>query len=122
MGARELKHAAMRREWEGKVAECRSSGINVKTWCEEQGIDRRTYYRWEKEILARGGQQQMAVVGSVAGSRFVEVPALLEGASGADYGPGLAAKLRMRGGELEIYAGADSTVVETLLRALKDAE
>ena len=44
MGARELKHEAQLREWREKVMECRSSGISVKKWCEERGIDRKTYW------------------------------------------------------------------------------
>ena len=41
MGAWELKHEALMLEWREKVMACRSSGISVKKWCEEQGIDRR---------------------------------------------------------------------------------
>ena len=56
MGARELKHEAQLREWRKKVMECRSSGMSVKKWCEERRIDRKTYYCWEKEILAKASQ------------------------------------------------------------------
>ena len=57
MGARELKHEAQLRDWWEKVMECRSSGMSVKKWCEERRIDRKTYYRWEREILAKASQQ-----------------------------------------------------------------
>jgi len=50
------------------------------------------------------------------------VPALPEGMSVSERGPVLAAKLRIRSGELEIYAGAEAGTVEMLVRALQDAE
>ena len=38
MGIRELKHAAQLREWSVRIAECRSSGMSVREWCEARGI------------------------------------------------------------------------------------
>ena len=52
MGVRELKHEAQVRDWREKVMECRSSGMSVKKWCEERRVDRKTYYRWEKEEIS----------------------------------------------------------------------
>ncbi len=121
MNARELKHMARLTEWKEKVASCRSSGQPVRAWCRAQGIAVKTYYYWEKEILSEAGRQ-MAAQESGAGSRFVEVPALPERIPVRDTGPALAAKLRVRSGELEIYAGADEVMVRTLLRVLRDAE
>lgn len=119
MNPRELKHMARLTEWKERVAACRSSGMSVRAWCREQGIANKTYYYWEKEILSEAGRQMAALERE---SQFVKVPALPKGLSVSDGGSALAAKLRMRDGELEIYAGADGAVVETLLRALKNAE
>ena len=119
MNARELKHMAQLTEWKEKVAACRSSGLSVRAWCREQGIANKTYYYWEKEILSEAGRQMAALEG---GGRFVEVPALPERPPEANRGAALAAKLRIKSGELEIYAGADEAAVEMLVRALKDAE
>ena len=108
-------------EWKGKVTECRSGGQSVKAWCREQGIACKTYYYWEKEILSEAGRQ-MAAQGNGRGSRFVEVPALPERAAIREETPTLAAKLRTGSRELEVYAGVDAAVLETLLRVLKDAK
>ena len=53
----ELKHAARLQEWSVRVAECRSSGIGVKTWCAEQGIALKTYYNWERQIVKTACKQ-----------------------------------------------------------------
>ena len=56
MGVQALKHAALLQEWSTKIAECRSSGMTVKTWCAEQGIPIKTYYYWEKRFVTEATQ------------------------------------------------------------------
>ena len=57
MGVQSMKHAALLREWSGRIAECRSSGMTVKAWCAEQGICIKTYYYWEKRFVAEATQK-----------------------------------------------------------------
>lgn len=94
--------------------------MSVRGWCQEQGIAYKTYYYWEKEVLSEAGRQAVALNG--VENRFVEVPALPEGMSVSERGPVLVAKLRIKIGELEIYAGAETATVEMLVRVLRDAE
>ena len=94
---------------------------------QEQGIANKTYYYWEKEVLAEAGRQ-MAKTESGKEKRFVEMPALPEKSTQADRvqaqeaKPALAAKLWIKGEAMEIYAGADERMLEALVRILKDAE
>ena len=37
--------------WKQRIIECRSSGMSVKEWCKEHGLDFTTYYCWERKIL-----------------------------------------------------------------------
>lgn len=120
MNAQELKHKARLAEWKEKVALCRSSGMSVRGWCREQGIAYKTYYYWEKEVLSEAGRQAVALNG--VENRFVEVPALPESISVSEREPVLVAKLRIKSGELEIYAGAETAMLEMLVRVLRDAE
>ena len=53
MNVNAVKHQAKLQEWKGRVADCRSSGMSVKHWCEENDCSPRTYYRWEQEILGK---------------------------------------------------------------------
>ena len=57
MNTYELKHMARVAEWKEKVAACRSSGQTVRGWCEEQGINRKKYYYWERTVLAEAEKQ-----------------------------------------------------------------
>ena len=57
MGVQAMKHAALLQAWSGRIAECRSSGKTVKAWCEAEGVSIKTYYYWEKRIVAKASQQ-----------------------------------------------------------------
>ena len=119
MGARELRHEAQLRKWREKIMECRSSGMSVKKWCEERRINRKTYYRWEREILAKASQQ-LAVREQTDVPAFIEIR---EGARSERIREGaVAARLYTALGTLDIYAGADGETLRAVVEALKDAE
>lgn len=54
MTSTELKHRhrAKLQEWSARIQDCRSSGLPVRAWCRQEGINATTYYRWERELLA----------------------------------------------------------------------
>ena len=51
MDVRAIKHAAKLSEWSERIRACRSSGEPVKTWCEENGINIKSYALNQKEYL-----------------------------------------------------------------------
>ena len=42
---REVKKELRHREWAEEIAECQSSGMKIKEWCQMKGISPNTYYR-----------------------------------------------------------------------------
>ena len=56
MNAWDLKREAAIPMWQARIKACRSSGLSVREWCAANGIDRRTYYKWEALCLARASQ------------------------------------------------------------------
>ena len=70
MDVRAIKHAAKLSEWSERIRACRSSGKQVKTWCEENGINVKSYYRWERLYIAEASMQMQlrAGQGSEAGA------------------------------------------------------
>ena len=46
----EAKHESYLQLWRGRVMECRNSGKSVAAWCEENGINIKTYYYWQKQV------------------------------------------------------------------------
>ena len=57
MDVRAMKHAAKVAEWSEKVQACRSSGLTVKEWCEQNHVCAKTYYTWERVYLAEVSKQ-----------------------------------------------------------------
>lgn len=110
-------------EWREKVAECRSSGMSVIQWCQGQGVTAKTYYRWEREVLAEAGQT-LVVQKRQESPAFVAVQAMEEERhpSGGESTGMVAARLHTAAGELDVYAGADQATLEAIIGALKDAE
>ena len=42
---REVKKELRHREWAEELAECQSSGMKIRNWCQMKGISCNTYYR-----------------------------------------------------------------------------
>lgn len=42
---REVKKELRHREWAEEIAECQSSGMKIRNWCQMKGISCNTYYR-----------------------------------------------------------------------------
>ena len=92
--------------WAGRISECRSSGQNVKTWCQENGICEQTYYKWQRRLFEMAQAQQDV--------QFAEVTPLQPVRCGK-----VAVTVRISGAEADIHSGADAATVETVLRFLK---
>ena len=37
--------------WSQRVAACRSSGVPVRQWCQENGVAEKTYYYWQRRLF-----------------------------------------------------------------------
>ena len=37
--------------WTERVRECHTSGMTVKAWCEQNNINQKTYYYWQRISL-----------------------------------------------------------------------
>lgn len=38
-------------KWSQRVAECSHSGLSVRQWCNEQGINPNTYCHWQRKLF-----------------------------------------------------------------------
>lgn len=103
-------------EWSQRVAECRSSGLAVRRWCEENGVKPKTYYTWQKKVFAAmiEQQRQQMEAPEEPERRFAELPA-------ATVRSELVAAVRIREVSLEVYSGASAEVVAALCGAMGHA-
>ena len=98
-------------DWTARIMACRSSGMTVRAWCQENGLSEKTYYYWQRRLFQVLSEQQQAI----RQPAFAEItPAPNSGSSG-----GVAVTVRISGVEADVHNGADAAAVETVLRILK---
>lgn len=96
--------------WTARIMACRSSGMTVRAWCQENGLSEKTYYYWQRRLFQALSEQQP--IRQPAFAEITPVPNVRP--SG-----GVAVTVRISGVEADIHNGADAVAVETVLRILK---
>ena len=116
MGVQAMKHAALLQEWSSKIAECRSSGMSVKAWCNEKGIPIKTYYYWEKWFVTEATQQLSLPAPTQAGMLMRVYPDAMPRGDVDAIGSGIT----IRHGEsvITLPAGSSTESVADLVKAL----
>ena len=94
--------------WSQRVAECRGSGIPVSRWCQENGINVKTYYNWQKKVFEAMVEEQQD------GPRFARVTAY----QSENTENNVAATVRIGPAAVDVYSGADAETVAAIVRAL----
>lgn len=44
--------------WTARIIACRSSGMTVRAWCQENGLSEKTYYYWQRRLFQVLSEQQ----------------------------------------------------------------
>lgn len=97
--------------WTARIMACRSSGMTVRAWCQENGLPEKTYYYWQRRLFQALSEQQQTICQPAFAEITPEPNVRLSG--------GVAVTVRISGVEADIYNGADAVAVETVLRILK---
>ena len=108
MEVRQLSHAAKAAEWQERIRTCRSSGLSVTRWCAENEISPKTYYRWERTLLAEAAER-LGYTGSPTGLVKVD-PNQLPTNTSAVFSPAVAAELVIRCGQVAIEIQSEMPV------------
>lgn len=121
MSVQKLTHEVRLQQWGETIKDCRSSGKSVKSWCAEQNINIKTYYYWQKKVcqatcreLAANHPQRSIAVNSGPVPVFAELRKP-DPPSGQ-----LALTIQRDHLAIQIYRGADASIVETALLAIKN--
>ena len=113
MTSAELKHRAKLQEWAAQIQNCRSSGLPVRAWCRQEGINATTYYRWEREFLALAETEPCSAVPAVT---FAELP---EPKKMSRNVVERCATLHIGNASLDIYPGCDAEQLRLLVELLR---
>lgn len=106
----EIKSSANLQKWIPIVTECCNSGQSKKSWCEERGIDVKSYFYYQKKIYNLVKEPE---------PKFVELAPITESKPTVNAGT-VAARITVNGITLELCNGVDSETVVSIVRGLKN--
>jgi len=122
----DLKRLANLAQWKERVAECRSSGMKVREWCEAQGICVQTYYRWERCVLSAASGQLQAQNENSTSITPAPKPVFAELTPVKSSPPvrrteNVVATIRCGAVSIDFYADADPSLIVALCKELQYA-
>ena len=69
----QAKHEANLAIWRERVRECRNSGLRIYEWCKQNGLNDKTYYKWQREIWDRENEKREIGLSKQEEMQFSEV-------------------------------------------------
>ena len=119
MDVQKLTHEVRLQQWSKTEKECRSSGKSVKSWCDGQNINIKTYYYWQKKVC-QATCRELAMNHPQPSIEVNANPIVFAKLRKPDHPSGqLALTIQRNQMEIQIYRGADTALVETALLAIR---
>ena len=122
---KEIKTELSHREWRGQIQECQNSGLTVKEWCSNNGINVSTYYSRlrivREEILSCKPEFHSIVPVSI--SAELSEPNTAETVKTESFDTTEHADriiIRKKDVEIEIPCNASENTITAILRGLKE--
>lgn len=115
MDTREITHGVRLANWAEILRARRDSGLSVRCYCQEQGINEKTYYYWQRrlrEATCNRLEEQTNAATHSEMTRFAALP-MPSNRSGGNI------VIRMNGTEVEISSGAEPATIDTVLRIIR---
>jgi len=123
MDVQKATHEIRLQQWIGIIKECRDSGKTVKNWCEENGISEKSYFYWQRRAREAACQELTAYQEqrvTKTEPNDTNIPVFTECRIPEDHHAGGAAiTIHLSGAVVEIHHGAEASIVESILHALR---
>lgn len=122
---RDLKAEATIQKWIPIVSECLNSGQSKKEWCEEHGIDVKSFYYYQKRIFDRAKEQrpEFAELPPPAESTLIPVDSVIDFEEPTEetvQSDCIVARLIVNGITLELSNGIDSRTITSIVKGLQN--
>lgn len=102
-------------QWTGIISRRNGSGKTIRAWCEEQGINQKSYYYWQHKLREAAGAQAAGLPGSNAlAPKGWAALGIREEAIGA---PGLI--VEVGGCRIHVQADTDTALLARVCQTLK---
>lgn len=123
MDVQEMTREIRLQQWAGIVKECRGSGKTVKSWCTENGINEKSYFYWQKRVREAACQELTAYREQQVAKtepRAANTPVFAECKFPENnHAAGTAVTIHLNGAVVEVHHGAEASVIESILHALR---
>lgn len=119
MKANELTHQYRVQQWKETIKNCRTSGLTIDCWCEQNGVSRNTYYYRLRKIRTsyaaslEATDKQVQFMPIKLQEELIKETSLVD-----DEAP---VKIIYSGLTIEIHNNATSHLIEQLMKVLKNA-
>lgn len=115
MDTRDMAKEVRLVNWAGILRERRDSGLSVRSYCLEQGINEKTYYYWQRRLRVAACNKLEQQTNAATHSEMTTFAALPM-PNNRDNG---SIVIRLNEAEMEIHNGADLSTVNAVLRVLQ---
>ena len=110
------------KQWVDIIRECRNSGMTNKSWCEEQGVNLKSYYYWQRKVRRIAGEKYAMVQSSKNPIACEDAKPVFTEMRLPKYETTTpAVTLRIDSAVLEIQNEAERTTIENVLQALRNS-
>jgi len=117
MNTREMAQDVRLANWAGILRARRDSGLSVRCYCQEQGINEKTYYYWQKRLreatCERLGLQEQPLSSATQNETPIFAALPMQGNKNGSI------VIRLNGAEVEIQGEANTAAMETVLKVLR---
>ena len=114
MNTREMAREVRLANWTGILRARRDSGLSVRSYCLEQGINEKTYYYWQRRLretaCERLASEELSPQKESPVFAALPIPSSRDSASIA---------IHLNGAEVEIRGAANTAAVEAVLKVLR---
>ena len=120
MDVQVVTHEVRLQKWISIVKSCRSSGKTIKVWCEDNDINLKSYYYWQRKVCLEtcreiaGVQKSMPEVLPIR-----KKPVFAEISIPKNNVGEIAVSIQRDNMHINVYSGADTSTVEAVFVALK---
>ena len=102
-----VKRSSHLAEWSEMVRACKNSGLTVRAWCAEQGLNEKTYYHRQKQVCNTLPEKMCRP------AQFAEVsPATIAASTGAGI------RIRIGAAEIPVDGNTDLALLRDILRVV----
>ncbi len=119
---KEVKMELRHREWAEQIAECQSSGMSVREWCQTKGLSYNTYYRRLRavrlDLLKQTDNPMQKIVPIRVSNELCEAPVPVAPQPAVLNSSG-SVVMRKDGIEIELPQNISEDTILALLRGLK---